>query len=89
MCNECCALKCRLASGNLRSVDLWYEPYDQRSVKAKWGSEALAFRYEEHGYYEQEQKVREKPWKVWDRSSHGVHQDGALQNNVMGVIGKL
>jgi hypothetical protein len=81
--------QCRLASGNLRSVDLWYEPYDQRIAKAKWGGEVLTHRYEEHGYYEHDQKVREKPWKVWDRSSRGVHVDGALQNNVMGIIGKL
>jgi hypothetical protein len=81
--------QCRLSTGSLRAIDQWYEPYDQNYYKGVWGTKVMDHRYKEHGYYEEDDDVRVRPWVVWDRSVCGVHTDQSMQNNVMSYIGNL
>jgi hypothetical protein len=82
-------LQCRLATASLRAIDQWYEPYDLQYYKGKWGLAVMEHRYDSLGHYEESEALRDKPWKVWDRSAKGIHTDQTLQNNVMSYIGHL
>lgn len=79
----------RMATNSLRAIDQWYEPYDQRYHKAKWGKDVMDYRYQETGYYEEDDKIRDQPWKVWDRSVRGIHGNQTVQGNVISLIGSL
>jgi hypothetical protein len=80
--------QCRLISGDLRPIDQFYLPYDQRYQKGEWGKEVMEHRYEMLGTSE-EGSHQDKPWMVWDRSSHRIESEDSMGYQMMSFIGGL
>eukprot|EP00934_Nitzschia_sp_Nitz4_P000511 Nitzschia sp. Nitz4//scaffold267_size26297//6637//7974//NITZ4_008266-RA/size26297-processed-gene-0.4-mRNA-1//-1//CDS//3329544896//511//frame0 len=59
--------QCRLITGSLRPCDRWYEPYDQKYHKGKWGRDVMEHRFNVRGYQETREHLLANPHKVWER----------------------
>ena len=79
---------CRLISGELRPLDQYYVPYNQRYHKGEWGKEVIERRYEKFGTSE-EKSYEDNPWMIWDRSSHRIEGEDSLGYQMMSFIGNL
>jgi hypothetical protein len=79
---------CRLISGDLRPIDQYYVPYDQRYQKGEWGKEVMEQRYEVTGT-SAESSYADKPWMAWDRSSHRIEGEESMGYQMMSFIGGL
>lgn len=60
--------QCRMISGSLRSIDQWFEPYDQKYHKGVWGEKVLEHRFKTRGYQERNAHILANPHKVWEQT---------------------
>jgi hypothetical protein len=67
--------QCRMITGSLRSMDSWYDPYDLKYHKGKWGEAALEHRFKTYGIRFKNAHVRNSPHKVWDLALRGIMYD--------------
>jgi hypothetical protein len=79
---------CRLISGDLRPLDQFYVPYNQRYHKGEWGLEVIERRYEMLGTSE-ESSYEDNPWMIWDRSSHRIEGKDSMGYQMISFIGSL
>ena len=85
----------RVASQNLRPLDMYYEPYDQRHPKSEWGREVLESYEDEARLYgedeEEDELLRQVPWMVWDREERNKGGMGNEQKmaGLMTLLGSM
>lgn len=62
----------RLISGSLRSLDLYYEPFDVIEAKKEWGLHVLREKWDrdimngDDGDNERQELLGKAPWIVWE-----------------------
>ena len=67
--------QCRMITGQLRPIDFWYDPYDLKYHKGKWGEAALEHRFKKYGTVFKNLHIRNNPHKVWDLALRGIMHD--------------
>ena len=67
--------QCRMITGQLRPIDFWYDPYDLKYHKGKWGEAALEHRFKKYGTVFKNLHIRNNPHTVWDLSLRGIMHD--------------
>ena len=65
----------RLVTNALRETDFYFEPYDEKELKAMWGKDLLESREDYQGKYKYKGKDHEvfweAPWLLWDMEMEG------------------
>lgn len=67
--------QCRMVTTSFRGIDKWYDPYDSKYYKGKWGEKVMAYRFKKYGTRFKDPHVLNGPHKVWDLAHRGIMFD--------------